>query len=118
MTLEGTMLSFQNLDAYKAAVDFAAFTQQLPDPIAESQTGTLERLRYAAMEIPIEVAWAAGEPKERARPAGFADARGAAIESAALLDVLFAFGVVDDALHRSGTELLGRLVAMLTKLIK
>ena len=64
----------------------------------------------------LNVAEACGRCSRNDRAQFFAIARGSAMESAAVLDVLHARGLLTDASHRKGRGLLLRLVQMLTKL--
>ena len=61
------------------------------------------------------------EPDElpmRTAQGTFAIARGSAMECAAVIDVVRVLGAVDDDRHQLALELLGRVVAMLTRLCR
>lgn len=69
--------------------------------------------------LPAELTTAEGNGKRRraVRAKFFDDARGSATECAACLDVLFAKGACSAVRVEEGKRLLGRAIAMLTKLV-
>jgi four helix bundle protein len=104
----------ERLDAYRVALEFQQLLPQILPP--RGQAGLRDQLQRASASIVLNLAegcgrWALGE-----RAHFFSIARGSAMESAAVVDILHAQGVLTDALHRKGRGLLLRLVQMLTKL--
>jgi four helix bundle protein len=70
------------------------------------------------MSIPLNIAEAEGRTGCADKARTYAIARGSAMECAAILDVYRMLGIIDELSYRQGTDLLGRVVAMLTKLCR
>ena len=112
------MLSFQKLDVYQCAIEFLALTAQVANEVPRGNAPLLEQLRRAATSIPLNIAEAAGRTGNADAARVFAIARGSAMECAAVLDALTVLKVIDAGVQQRGSELLGRVVAMLTKLCR
>ena len=78
----------------------------------------MDQLKRAATSIPLNIAEAAGRTGAADAARTYAIARGSAMESAAVLDALVVLKLVDEETHRRGSDLLERIVAMLTKLCR
>ena len=112
------MLSFQKLDVYKCAIEFLALTSSLSVEIPRGNAALLDQLRRAACSTPLNIAEAAGRTGAADAARTYAIARGSAMECAAVLDALLVLGLLEEKTHSRGCELLGRIVAMLTKLCR
>ena len=110
------MLSFQRLDVYQRAITFLALTTELSAATPRGHAALLDQLRRASTSIALNIAEGAGRtgPADAARI--YAIARGSAMECAAVLDTLQVLKALDASTHERGCELLGRIVAMLTRL--
>jgi four helix bundle protein len=113
-----SMLSFQELDVYRCAIDFVAIAVQVAPHIPRGHAELRDQLRRAALSVPLNIAEAAGRTSELDAARHYAIARGSAMECAAVLDVIRALGGLQEIQHRHATELLARVVAMLTKLCR
>ena len=78
----------------------------------------VDQLKRAATSIPLNIAEAAGRTGSADAARCYAIARGSAMECAAILDALRVLQALEPEPHRRGTELLERIVAMLTKLCR
>ena len=107
------MFHFQSLDVYKRASEFLpiayAFSKQLDGEMSS-------QLRRAALSIILNIAEGTGRIGKDERKF-FVIARGSAFECAAILDAMVSLGITSPQISR-GHELLVRVVAMLTKLIR
>jgi four helix bundle protein len=112
------MLAFQRLDVYRCAVQFLALTAQLPAATTKGQSSLIDQLRRAATSISLNIAEASGRTGAADRARCLAIARGSAMECAAALDALATLSVVDVDTQRTGSELLERVVSMLTKMCR
>jgi four helix bundle protein len=112
------MLSFQRLDVYRCAVEFLALSVKLPANLPKGHSGLSEQLRRASLSVPLNIAEAAGRTSEADAARHYAIARGSAMECAAIVDALHVLALVDRDEHAHAVELLGRLVAMLTKMCR
>ncbi|MBI3071528.1 MAG: four helix bundle protein [Deltaproteobacteria bacterium] len=99
--------SLQRLDCYRVARDFARLAQRLPITNAVLR----DQFRRASISVLTNTAEGAGRVAKADKRRCYAIARGEACESAALLEL------VDDAPKEIG-ELLSRVIAMLTKLVR
>lgn len=112
------MLSFQRLDVYRCAIEFVALAGQIAASVPRGHAPLRDQLHRAAFSVPLNIAEAAGRASEADAARHYAIARGSAMECAAVLDVIAALAANDDSRHRKATELLARVVAMLTKLCR
>jgi four helix bundle protein len=112
------MLTFQNLDVYKCSIQFLARTVEFLDAFPRGFGGLADQLRRAALSVPLNVAEGAGRISAADAARHYAIARGSAMECAAIVDALVVLQAVDDRQHTSAVDLLGRIVAMLTKMIR
>ena len=102
-----TTHSLERLDAYRVARDFArlARTLAMPDVTLRDQW------RRASLSVFLNLAEGAGRTARADKRRLYSIARGEACECAAMLDL------IDDAPAEIG-ELLSRVIAMLTKLVR
>jgi four helix bundle protein len=112
------MSSFQRLDVYQCAIDFLARSTALAKNLPKGHSGLVDQLRRAALSVPLNIAEAAGRSSEADAARHYAIARGSTMECAAILDALKVLSLIDDEAHRTGSALLARIVAMLTKLCR
>ena len=111
------MMAFQRLDVYRCSIEFLAKTiewRELPrgnGPLAD-------QLRRAASSVPLNIAEGVGRASDPDGARHFSIARGSAMECAAIIDTLHVLGVIDDPGHLAATDLLERIVSMLTKLCR
>ena len=112
------VLSFQRLDVYQRAIEFLALTAEISADVPRGNAPLFDQLRRAASSIALNIAEAAGRTGEADAARCYSIARGSAMECAAVLDALHVLKVVSPQVHQRGCELLGRIVAMLTKLCR
>jgi len=112
------MLSFQKLDVYRCAIEFLALSTGLALNLTKGHDGLAEQLRRAALSIPLNVAEAAGRTSEADGVRHYTIARGSAMECAAIVDALDVLSELDDGKREQASDLLARIVAMLTKLCR
>ena len=108
------LLDAEKLDCYRLAVEFQALaTRTIP---RRSQAVLRDQLDRASVSIVLNIAEGAGRvsPADKAR--FYAMARGSATECAAVMDLLWARGLLDPALRNRARALLVRIVQMLTRL--
>ena len=111
------MLSFQKLDVYQRSIEFLAFARRLLQRIPKGHGDLVDQLRRSSQSIPQNIAEGAGKSTRADKAKHYTIARGSAMESAAHLDVMRIEELIDDEHYARGTELLERVVAMLTKMI-
>ncbi len=110
------MLSFQKLDVYRRSIEFLAITAEVATSAPRGNSALLDQLRRAASSVPLNIAEASGRTGMADAARVYAIARGSAMECAAALDALQVLGVIESKTYGRGSELLERVVAMLTKL--
>ena len=113
-----TMLSFQKLDVYRCSIEFMALAVEICEAVPRGYSELRDQLRRAAISVPRNIAEGAGRASEADGARCFAIARGSAMECAAVLDVVRVLGAVDEDRYRAAIELVGRVVAMLTRLCR
>jgi four helix bundle protein len=111
------MFGFQKLDVYRAATLFLTSSAELAGKVPRGQAELAEQFRRAALSVPLNIAEGSGKfTREAAR--FYTIARGSALECAAILDAFEALRLTDPDDLREPRELLERVVAMLTRLIR
>jgi four helix bundle protein len=111
------MLGFQKLDVYRCSIEFLALAQRIRGLAPKGHADLLDQLRRAAQSVPQNIAEGAGRMTRADKAKHFTIARGSAMECAAHLDVMRIDELVAEEEYKRGTELLERVVSMLTKLI-
>jgi four helix bundle protein len=112
------MLSFQSLDVYRCSIEFLALCHQLASGFPRGHAALADQLRRAATSVPLNIAESQGRVPDADKARTYAIARGFAMECAAVLDVCRALGLIEDSRYQRGSELVERMVAMLTKLCR
>ena len=112
------MLSSQRLDVYRCAIQFVAVCYSIAQKSPRGLAALTDQLRRAVISIPLNIAEGNGRSGIADKARFYSIARGSAMESGAILDVLAAAGVADSAAAREASELLVRIVEMLTKMTR
>ena len=110
------MFGFQRLDVYKASIAFLGVADGLVAR-CKGRRALADQVRRAALSIPLNIAEGTGRFGPDARRF-YAIARGSALECAAILDALELLRVIAAADLAHGRDLLDRIVAMLTVLLR
>lgn len=118
LALGCTMLSYEKLDVYRAAIEFLAVGTRIIASLPKGNAGLADQLRRAAMSIPLNIAESSGKPTLKDRRRFIAIARGSAMECGAILDVCRVLDLSDEQTIGHGKLLLVRIVSMLTKMCR
>jgi four helix bundle protein len=110
------ILDHERLDVYRLALDFLVFANQAIETLPRGHSHLCDQLTRASTSIVLNLAEGAGKHSKPDKRRYYLSARGSATESAALLDVLARLTLLDEAGHKSGKEMLVRVVSMLIKL--
>ena len=108
------LLDAEKLDAYRVALEFQAMAGKLVPKRGCSELR--DQLERASISIVLNIAEGCGRTSPADKARFYAMARGSATESAAVLDLLWARGLVDARLRGQARSLLVRIVQMLTRL--
>ena len=111
------MLHFQKLDVYQRSIEFLALVHRVRGQLPKGHADLADQLRRAAQSIPQNIAEGCGRTSRADKAKHYTIARGSAMESAAHLDVMRLDELIAPELYARGTEVLERIVAMLTRLI-
>ncbi len=112
------MLSYKKLDVYKCSIELLALITE----VLESWRGTkghailADQLKRAGISTPLNIAEGAGKATKPDQAKHYVIARGSAMEAGAAFDVALVMRLIDDATSRRATELVTRIVEMLTKM--
>jgi four helix bundle protein len=98
------------------ALEFVAFGYELVGTLPAGSGDLADQLKRAATSIPLNISEGSGRTRRGDRARFHAIARGSAMECAAILDVLRITNRVGDQAHDRGKRMLGRIVAMLSKM--
>ncbi len=111
------MFGFQGLDVYRCAVEFLGHAAGLAGRAPRGFSALGDQLRRAALSISLNIAEGSGKPDRDAKRF-YGIARGSALECAAILDAFGALRFVEPAELVRPTELLERVVSMLTRMAR
>ena len=110
----------EKLDVYQIELQFIGWLADFFVEISKSRAARcrelFDQLDRASLSALLNTAEGNGKRQGRQRAKFFDDARGSAIECAACLDAAVAKGFVSPSRILPGKEMLGRAVAMLTRL--
>jgi four helix bundle protein len=109
-------MEYQRFDVYRVALGFQVLVPQLfPRRGSAALRGQLDR---ASASILLNIAEGCGRFSRGDKAQFYRIARGSAMESAAVLDILLSRGLIAPSVHRHGHGLLVRVTQMLTRLIQ
>lgn len=106
----------EKLDVYKASLEFVAFVAEISNELRGDHRNAKDQLIRASQSIPLNIAEGNGKRSLPDRNRYFEIARGLAMESAAILDVLVRCGARSEEDLAAGKILLKRIVSMLYKM--
>jgi four helix bundle protein len=108
----------ERLDVYRVALDFLVLAERLIAALPRGRRHLADQLGRASLSIVNNIAEGAGKTSPADKRRYYDTARGSATESAALLDVYLRLTLASDDDHRSGKDMLLRIVSMLVKLAR
>lgn len=107
----------ERMHVYQASAEFAMIAHQMTRSIT-GRAHLVDQLHRSAASIPLNIAEGAGEFSAKEKVRFYRIALRSATESAATLDLLARLGAVDPDVAAEAKTLLGRIVAMLTRLCR
>jgi four helix bundle protein len=110
------VLDHERLDVYHLALDFLVFANGVIETLPRGRGHLADQFTRASMSVVLNIAEGAGKTSKPDKRRYYLTARGSATESAALLDVCARLKVLDEPGHRSGKEMIVRMVSMLIRL--
>ncbi|HET9981975.1 MAG TPA: four helix bundle protein [Longimicrobiales bacterium] len=112
------LFEHQRLDVYVAARDYAIAADAVCRGFPPGRGYFIDQLTRAGASIVLNIAEGCGEFSPRDKARFYRMARRSATESAAILDLLRGFGEIAAEEVRPCEELLARIVAMLTAMVR
>jgi len=109
-------LNHENLDVYRLAIEFFAFSQSLLARLPSGHGIVANQFRRAALSIPLNIAEGYGKRGQKDRARFYDIARGSAHECGAILDAWIVLRLGEENALGQGTTLLHRIVCMLVKM--
>jgi four helix bundle protein len=107
----------ERLDVYRVALDFLVLAERLIAGLPRGRRHLADQLGRASLSI-NNIAEGAGKTSPADKRRYYDTARGSATESAALLDVYLRPTLASEDDHRSGKDMLLRIVSMLVQLAR
>jgi four helix bundle protein len=104
------------LDVYHLALDFLVFANGIIEALPRGRSHLADQFTRASTSVVLNIAEGAGKLSKPDKRRYYLTARGSATESAALLDVCNRLKLLDETLHRTGKEMVVRIVSMLIRL--
>ena len=112
----GVEFDHQRLDVYRVALEFQALVPRLFP--RRGYAGLRDQLDRSSASILLNIAEGCGRFARADKAQLYRIARGSAMESAAVLDVLLTRGVIAEGTYRHAHGLLIRVTQMLTRLVR
>ena len=109
------MLTHEEQEVYQVSLRFVAMTARINSSLPHHDTALADQLRRTALSIPIFIAEALAESSHVEQRAVLTDARSAAMECGALLDVLAMLGVAEPADMKEAKRLLEKTTVLLAQ---
>jgi four helix bundle protein len=106
----------EKLDVYHLSLDFVVFANEVIEALPRGRSRLADQFTRASMSIVLNLAEGAGKHSKPDKRRFYVTARGSATESAALLDICLRLNLASDAAHKTGKDMLLRIVSMLIKL--
>lgn len=111
-------LHHEDLDVYKASINFLILANGLIENIPKGNKVIVDQFKRASLSIPLNIAEGYGKKSNPEKMRFYDIARGSAHECGAALDASRVLKFVNDQKYREGKELLHRIVSMLVKMNK
>ena len=108
----------ERLDVYQVALEFLTLAEKVIAGLPRGRSHLADQLERASLSIVLNIAEGAGKVSGPDKRRSYLSARGSATESAARLDVYLRLQLAASDDHRTGKEMLERIVAMLVRLAK
>ena len=112
------MLDHEGLDVYQLALDFLVVANATIEGLPRGRSHLTDQFTRASLSIVLNIAEGAGKLSKLEKRRYYMTARGSATESAALLDVCARRELLGEIEHKTGKELVVRIVSMLVKLAR
>ena len=108
----------ERLDVYKIAKQFALAMDSIAERIRNRRAHLADQLFRASSSILFNIAEGAGEQSSAEKSRFYRIARRSATESASILEMCYDLGLIEEVPYKQQRELLLRVVAMLTKMVR
>ena len=96
--------------------DLLVFANGVIEGLPRGRSHLADQFTRASTSIVLNIAEGVGKHSRPDKRRYYVTSRGSATECAALLDVCLRIGLVDESTHRTGKEMLVRIMSMLIKL--
>ena len=106
----------ERLDVYQVALEFFDLADEVVENLPRGRGHLADQLARASLSIVNNIAEGAGKFSKGDKRRYYLAATGSSTECAAMLDVCLRRKLITEQAHRSGKQLLDRIVAMLVKL--
>lgn len=116
--MEIPKLHHEDLDAYKAAIEFLALASQIAETFPRGYSSLSDQLRRASLSIPLNIAEGYGKRHVADRCRFYDIARGSAHECGAIVDAAEVLDLIERQPFAQAKVLLHRIVSMLVKMVK
>ncbi len=108
----------EKLDVYRAAIEFVVLVDKIVEQFPRGRAYLADQLLRAGTSISLNIAEGAGEYSGSEKSRFYRMAKRSATECAGIFDICKQIGIVNEELFIRGRELLGRIVAMLIKMVQ
>jgi four helix bundle protein len=111
-------LDHEGLDVYQQALEFLVVANGIIEALPRGRSHLADQFTRASLSVVLNIAEGAGKHSKLDKRRYYMTARGSATESAALLDVCARLELLGEVEHKTGKELVVRIVSMLVKLAR
>jgi four helix bundle protein len=108
----------EKLDVYGVAIELIIVIEEIVEYLPRGRAYLADQLQRAGSSIPLNIAEGAGEYSDQEKGRFYRMARRSATECASIFDICRRLRLVEENRLLKGRQLLLRIVAMLTKMVR
>ena len=110
------MISYEKLEVYQLSLSCIEQCIAMSVSLPKGYSDLNSQLKRAVFSVALNIAEGAGKSAKPDKRRYYDIARGSAMETAAICDVIFRLGLLPTEQHRAIKKLLHRIISMLSKL--
>jgi four helix bundle protein len=110
------VLDHERLDVYHLGLEFLVFANDVIEALPRGRSHLADQFTRASTSVVLNIAEGAGKLSKPDKRRYYLTTRGSATESAALLDACLRLKLVEEPAHKTGKEMVVRIVSMLIRL--
>ena len=111
-------INHEKFDVYNLSIDFVGLADDVVKVFPRNRKYLADQLLRASTSISLNIAEGADKISKGSKGNYYSIAKGSVSECAAIFDICIKFKIIEEQQYKNGKEMLSRLTAMLTSLMK